>query len=761
MARILVVERDAKIRELLSRFLGVKGHEVTTAADGDAGMQAFLAERPDLMLVDVQLSGTDGLALCRAVRETHLEVRLVLMGTARQSRRPAVEAAREALDMPLFLVKPFGIGALMAAVDPEDRAGPAGPPAREPDGSSGSSAPNASASEPSGSSLGGDDPVSDPVNSAGSMSSVEPPLAEIDAEVDAALDADAPSPFEVDDPTTVAPVPLLDPPAPAAPSEPTPPDPPHRAETGGLGGLLAGDSMEIVSASVAYDAPRSEALEAVYPVAGRGARDTWGIESLRMDAIRHGPVQLDEGEQRYALEPMVPEGPTDPRGIYGAVTLPQLLYRCFSDLFTGRLLIRRGAVRKEILLANGRPIGADSNIRSESLGYLLLRDGVIDQAQLRQSVRLARQAGIKQGEALVSIGAITMEALPGHLRAQVRGRILSCFAWSGAEYGLVYEPDVRSRGGVLELNPLVLIFDGIKTSFPVAPLVHHFDAHNRSPVRATERLRDYATMLRDFADELQLAMLCDGQRTLGEVLAGSRYGLIDTLRILRALEITGCLVLGEARAPDASLVGETRRSPRETVGTSMNISRSERRTTISSPPVDSLVELEGDSMTSDVEAPRRTARRRRSRRLETGPDLIKAETNFSKGKRALDADELDEAIAHFDLACRQDPHEPLFRMYGAWARYRSGGDRKARAAAIEALKEAVKAAPHSDEGEVLLGHVYRDQGSRESAVKHYRRALTLNRRNPHANRALRELEGQRTLEERDPGGLFGKFFTRR
>lgn len=117
MNRILVIERDAKIRDLLSRFLGVKGYDVTATVDAATGMDRFIGERPDLILVDMQLPDMDGVALCRAVRDTRLDVALVLMGTARQSRRPEVERAREALAIPQFLVKPFGVGALLEAIE--------------------------------------------------------------------------------------------------------------------------------------------------------------------------------------------------------------------------------------------------------------------------------------------------------------------------------------------------------------------------------------------------------------------------------------------------------------------------------------------------------------------------------------------------------------------------------------------------------------------------------------------------------------------
>lgn len=867
--RILVIERDARIRDLLQRLLGGKGYDVTATADGNSGMSLFISERPDLMLIDVELPDIDGTTLCKQVRETQLDVALVLMGTARQARRKIVEQTRAELGIRLFLVKPFGLAALMAAVEQ----GLAGDPAPEPEPESDAApeppveaeprptpepaevatpappAPSPAVAEaaPGASAAAPDDEPPD----TGTFEQVapdEPMVMPIPAPADApdaaaarpepagpALEPDlvhsaptlvgspvaADARFDDSTPTTELPVverqrldamddgstdrhavDMVEPSAVEAP----PFDGPGAADGGpfdgpandSYGGLLAGDSMEFRTDELPFEGVGEAHIEAVYPVDDQVEHRTWGVDSLQMEAIRHGVMAIAEDEKRYALQPMVPNSPSDPRGIYGAVTVPQLLYRCFRDLFTGRLVMRRGPVRKVVWLANGRPIGAESNIRSESLGYLMLQAGVIDQNQRAESVRIGRQMGIKQGEALVRIGALGRPELVEQLKEQVRRRLLNCFAWSGAEYGLTYEPDVVSRVEAQELNPLVVIFDGIKTSFPIAPLVDHFDDCNRRPVSTTDRLRDYATMLRGFADELRVTRLCDGQRTLGEVMALSPYGLVDTLRILRALEITGCVSFGDKvpvdellargaipstpRMVGGSVVGsldgtldgsagsgglravrarrrsDDRARATRTTGEHRAVRNAEPRTEEVRAPSASARTPSGGT-----ERPRRSARRRPSR-METGPDLIKAETNFSKGKRCLDNEDIDNALAHFKLASRQDPHQPLFRMYLAWAQFLAApsNDRKARAEAQQALKTAVDSDSNQDMGYVLLGNVHRANGNNDAALKLYRKALNLNRRNPHANRAIRELEGRRSGEEqRDAGGLFGKFFTRR
>jgi curved DNA-binding protein CbpA len=269
-------------------------------------------------------------------------------------------------------------------------------------------------------------------------------------------------------------------------------------------------------------------------------------------------------EERYILSPMVPRSPTDPQGVYGEVTLPQLLYNVFRDIFTGRLRLQRGRVTKEVFLLNGYPIFAESNVRSENLGYQLMLAGVMDEATHRRSIEIVNAERIRQGEALLRMGVLDREQLDVFLRRQVRERLLNCFGWTGASYGLTYDLGVASQQQRFEVNPLVLIFEGIKSAFPVAPLVTHFDAYPRRVPRVTTKFRDYATLLKEFTDELRVARLCDGRATVGEVIAQSPYGLIDTLRILRALEVTQCVEFGAAdavRAPQPTPTPALRANP--------------------------------------------------------------------------------------------------------------------------------------------------------------------------------------------------------
>ena len=66
--RILIIEDEPDIRELLQYALEREGFEVTLASDGSAGLQMVRKQAPDLLLLDLMLPGLDGLEICRRLK---------------------------------------------------------------------------------------------------------------------------------------------------------------------------------------------------------------------------------------------------------------------------------------------------------------------------------------------------------------------------------------------------------------------------------------------------------------------------------------------------------------------------------------------------------------------------------------------------------------------------------------------------------------------------------------------------------------------
>ncbi|MFM9597517.1 response regulator, partial [Streptomyces scabiei] len=67
-ARVLVVDDDLALAEMLGIVLRGEGFEVTHRADGPSALEAFHVLRPDLVLLDVMLPGMDGIEVCRRMR---------------------------------------------------------------------------------------------------------------------------------------------------------------------------------------------------------------------------------------------------------------------------------------------------------------------------------------------------------------------------------------------------------------------------------------------------------------------------------------------------------------------------------------------------------------------------------------------------------------------------------------------------------------------------------------------------------------------
>ncbi len=110
--RILVVEDDRVLRDLLCAHLTREGYQVLAAADGEAGLDLARAESPDLCVLDVMLPRLDGLSLCRILRrETHAPI---IMLTARASEVDRIIGLDSGADD--YVVKPFSMPELGARV---------------------------------------------------------------------------------------------------------------------------------------------------------------------------------------------------------------------------------------------------------------------------------------------------------------------------------------------------------------------------------------------------------------------------------------------------------------------------------------------------------------------------------------------------------------------------------------------------------------------------------------------------------------------
>ena len=111
--RILVVDDDATVAEILSRYLVREGWDVESVGDGREALERMRSQPPDLMLLDLMLPGMNGLEVCRRVRGfTSLPI---IMLTARGEENERVFGLKLGADD--YVVKPFSPREVTARVD--------------------------------------------------------------------------------------------------------------------------------------------------------------------------------------------------------------------------------------------------------------------------------------------------------------------------------------------------------------------------------------------------------------------------------------------------------------------------------------------------------------------------------------------------------------------------------------------------------------------------------------------------------------------
>jgi len=126
MSKVLIVEDEETLARNLAEKLKGEGFSVTTANDGEDGLEKLRAEHPDLIVLDIMLPKLDGLSLCRMVRRDPATAHIpIIMLTARGTEVDKIVGLESGADD--YVVKPFGLGEFLARVRAVMRRAPGRP----------------------------------------------------------------------------------------------------------------------------------------------------------------------------------------------------------------------------------------------------------------------------------------------------------------------------------------------------------------------------------------------------------------------------------------------------------------------------------------------------------------------------------------------------------------------------------------------------------------------------------------------------------
>jgi len=113
--KILVIEDEPELRANVALLLKAEGYQVQTAADGTAGVEAALAQAPDLIICDIAMPGMDGFGVLFSLREnvttSHVPFIFLTASTRTYDRQFGVELGAND-----YITKPFKLQDLLEAV---------------------------------------------------------------------------------------------------------------------------------------------------------------------------------------------------------------------------------------------------------------------------------------------------------------------------------------------------------------------------------------------------------------------------------------------------------------------------------------------------------------------------------------------------------------------------------------------------------------------------------------------------------------------
>ena len=110
--RVLVVDDEASIRDLLSKTLALAEYDVDTAPDGTSALDRMRAFAYDLLIADLKMPGMDGLTLIRQAKRIKADLPVIII-TGFSTESSAIEAVNLGVDG--YLTKPFRVPAVLAA----------------------------------------------------------------------------------------------------------------------------------------------------------------------------------------------------------------------------------------------------------------------------------------------------------------------------------------------------------------------------------------------------------------------------------------------------------------------------------------------------------------------------------------------------------------------------------------------------------------------------------------------------------------------
>ncbi len=558
---------------------------------------------------------------------------------------------------------------------------------------------------------------------------------------------------------------------------------------------------------------------------------TKDLSVVMVTATFHSPEQIEEAKNDYGADGFLlkPFTGTDLQDLLERVfspgksgqenaapklqslsdyTIPLQLQQLYREKETGLLHLQRGDAKKTIYIMNGYPIFTRSNVLSECLGRMLVKEGVITQVDCDQSVENSKESGRLQGTVLIEMGLLTPQEVQQALIRQVTNKLLSTFAWKSGTYQFVPGKNFKKSVTRIKLTPASLILRGINKFWNPKQLDEFLYPFGEDYLKQASnpqyRFQDIELGKRGEA----IFKSCLGGKTLNDMLEQHPLARREVQKVLAALMISEMLerstvpeenaiddapaetqteIIDEKlrrkilddykRIMDADYFealglgrqcgpGEARKSyyrlakeyhPDRFLGSGLSAEMSSKINemfqyitqayTILSDPETCTGYL--DEL---VNGPRKS--------IDIN-QVIEAETSYQEGRAQLKVRRYAAAAKSLQRAIELSPGESEYMTYFAWSLFKSSPEKPdIQNQAMEVLLASREINPSFDLTHLYLGHVYQSQKKERQAEKSFEMAVQAN---PDCTEALRELRLINLRREQTPQskGLFKKFMKKK
>ena len=555
--------------------------------------------------------------------------------------------------------------------------------------------------------------------------------------------------------------------------------------------------------------------------------NTRDLQVVMITATFHSPEQIDEAKKDYGVDDFLlkPFTGEDLQKLLERVfvrdetakkhaalkiqplsdyTVPLQLQQLYREKATGLLHLQRGEAKKIIYIKEGYPVFTRSNVLSECLGRMLVKEGVITQVDCDQSVEQSKESGRLQGTVLIEMGLLTPQQVQEALVRQVTDKLLSTFAWRNGTYQFAPCVDFKKNVTQIKLTPAALIMQGISSYWLPKQLDDFLYPFSEDYLKQASnpqyRFQDIELGKRGMA----IFNGCLGVKTLDHLLAQHPLARREVQKVLAALIISEMLerstVPAEGVVEDTSEYAETeiideklRRKILddykrimdsdyfEALGLERQSDPDEARKAyyrlakeyhpdrylgsgLSAEMSNKINEMfqyitQAYTVLSDTDT-----RTGYLDELVNGPrksidinQVIEAETSYQEGQALLKVRRYGAAAKLLQRAIELSPEEPEYMTNFAWALFKSAPERgDIQNQAMEVLLASRELNPSSDLTHLYLGHVYQSKKQERQAEKSFEMAV---QSNPGCTEALRELRLMNLRREQEPQskGLFKKF----